>query len=290
MQPNELFKEVLVVKRRKRPLNTFVCASLILVMMLGTGSTALAVVKQAGSVDRDLLYPQIWDKYIQLEEFQQHLENDPDDAKAMIERIVEAEIRSANRQKSDKIGPMGGNDGIGGITSPMFPQRDGVHCGPANALTAIYGMGKESQVSGSTYNAKQLTLGVNMGTDSTGTDVYRMRNELNKYAVNGMSYTYYENPSKDTLMWGMLDGAITDNAAILHAYTDGFDYYGGYRIGHYVTVVWANIWGDDDDKYYQVMDNYINRPGREYYGVHAVSLNEVKAAVPSGRYLICPTW
>lgn len=270
-------------------LNTFVCAALILVMMFGTRSTALAVVNGTERVDWDLLYSQVWDKYIQLEEFQKHLENDPDDAKAMIERIVEAEIRNANRQKPDKIGPMGGHDGVGGIDFPMFPQRDGVHCGPASALTAIYGMGKESQVSGSTYNAKQLTLGVNMGTDSTGTDVYRMRNELNKYAVNGMSYTYYENPSKDTLMWGMIGGAITDNAAILHARTGGFDYYKGYDIGHYVTVVAANIWGGDDDQYYHVMDNYINRPGHEYYGIHAVSLNEVKAAVPSGRYLICPT-
>lgn len=276
---------------RKISLNPFVYAALILVMMLGTGSTALAVaVSGTERVDRDLLYSQIWSKYIQLEEFQQHLENDPDDAKAMIERIVDAEIRNAKRQKPDKIGPMGGYDGVGGIVFPMFPQRDGVHCGPASALTAIYGMGKESQVTGSTYNEKQLTLGVNMGTNSTGTDVWRMRNELNKYAVNGMSYTYYENPSKDTLMWGMLDGVITDNAAILHAYTDGFKYYGGYRIGHYVTVVSVNIWGDDDDKYYHVMDNYIDRPGREYYGIHAVSLNEVKAAVPSGRYLICPTW
>ena len=110
-------------------------------MMLDTGSTALAVVvKEAGSIGRDSLYSQVWDKYIQLEEFQKYLENDPDDAKAMIERIVEAEIRNANRQKSDKIGPMGGHDGVGGIDFPMFPQRDGVHCGPASALTAIHGI------------------------------------------------------------------------------------------------------------------------------------------------------
>ncbi len=278
------------MKGKKMLVPAFICTVLILGMMLSIGSASAVVAKGARGVDSDLLYAQVWNKYIQLEEFQQHVENDPDDATAMIECIVEAEIRNANRQKPDKIGLMGGNDGVGEIIFPMFPQRDGAHCGPASALTAIYGMGKESQVAGGTYDEKQLTLGVNMGTNSTGTEVWRMRNELNKYAVNGVTYVYYEDPSKDTLMWGMIDGAITDNAAILHAYTDGFDYYGGYRIGHYVTVVWANIWGDDDDKYYRVMDNYINRPGREYYGVHDVSLNEVKAAVPSGRYLICPTW
>lgn len=74
----------------------------------------------------------------------------------MIESIIDTKTRNTNRQKPDGIEQMGEHDGIGRTCFSMFPQRDGYHCGPDSALTAMSGMGREGQVAGRIYNEKEF--------------------------------------------------------------------------------------------------------------------------------------
>lgn len=231
-------------------------------------------------LDRDQLRKNIWDEYKKLDEFERHFAENPKDAEAMIETIVDSYLQSMDR--SNLITPKGGQGNIAYINFPRFKQKNGYYCGPSSALTAIYGMGKAGSVSGTTYNVKQDTLANNMGTQKgIGTYVYRMRNELNKYSTE--QYNYYYQPTKNN-MFGIIFGSLlSDNAPILHADTQYFSYYNGYSTGHYVTVVFHNAsFGDNEIGGMAVMDNNRND---SYYGAKDISLNEAYNAI-RGRYLI----
>lgn len=184
-------------------------------------------VSPENNINRNEISQEVWNKYMQLEEFQRHYKENPKDAKSMIERIIDHNMKILNEE--DSIKPMSGNGTIALIYYPEFKQKNSYYCGPASALTAIYGMGKEGQVRGSTYTAKQDTLAANMGTinDGNGTYVYRTRNELNKYSTE--VYDYFYEPSKssmDNIIFGSL---LSDNAPILHAQTEKIGYYNGQK-------------------------------------------------------------
>ncbi len=232
-------------------------------------------------VNKSELEKQIWNEYMQLDEFKMHFNEDPKDAKAMIDSIVDTKIK-INYHNSNNLTPKSGQGNIALIYFPKFKQNIDYYCGPASALTAIYGMGKENSVSGSTYSTKQNTLGKNMNTNKTdGTIVYRMRNELNKYSSE--SYNYYYQPSKNEMFSIIFGSLLSDNAPILHADTKSLGYYNGYSTGHYVTIVFCNSsFGDGEIGGLAVMDN--NRKD-EFYGTQDISLNEAYNSI-RGRYLI----
>ncbi|MEG6616205.1 hypothetical protein V6C27_07175 [Peptococcaceae bacterium 1198_IL3148] len=170
---------------------------------------------------------EIWNEYNKLDEFQKHYEENPEDATDMIESIVDTKLKF---NSNNAISPQSGQGNIALIYFPKFKQKNGYYCGPASALTTIYGMGQESQVAGSTYNAKQDTLAKNMGTDSSGTYVYKMRDELNKYSSE--QYNYYYAPDKKDMKSIINGSLLSDNAPILHANTKYFSYYGGHNVQH----------------------------------------------------------
>lgn len=231
--------------------------------------------KTEALMDKAELRERIWNDYIKLEEFQSHLADDPKDAEAMIDSIADHYLKIA--YGDDLITPRS----IAYISFPRFKQKNSYYCGPASALTAIYGMGKAHMVSGSTYNAKQDTLASNMGTNSNGTFVWRMRNELRKYGT--YQYNYYYQPTKSNMRSIITGSLLTDNAPILHALTHHFSYYQGYSTGHYLTVVFRNTAAPDS--YIGGMAVMDNHRDDSYYGVRDISLNEAYNAI-RGRYLI----
>jgi|LSQX01.3.fsa_nt_gb hypothetical protein len=252
-----------------------------LVILLTMSASSFAYEKEADEVylNRDLLKKDIWNEYIKLDEFQKHYAENPKDAEAMIDSIVDTKMQI---HRNNSITPRGGQGTIAYINFPQFKQKNSYYCGPASALTAIYGMGEESSVTGSTYNAKQDTLAYNMGTSSgIGTYVYRMRNELNNYSSE--QYNYYYAPTKNDMWWIIGGSLLSDNAPILHANTREFSYYENYNVEHYLTIVFHNTAIDDDEiGCMAVMDNHYND---DYYGTHDISLDEAYESI-RGRYLI----
>lgn len=231
-------------------------------------------------INKENLRNKVLDEYMQLEEFQMHLKENPENALNMIDRIVDTKFKIASG--GDMIIPQSGQGFIALINYPKFKQNNSYYCGPASALTAIYGMGKQSLVSGSTYSAKQETLAKNMGTkQGDGTIVYNMMVELNKYSTE--KYNYFYAPTKDQMSLIIGGSLLSDNAPILHARTRHFEYYNGYDTGHYVTVVFQNIRFEDNEiGGLAVMDN--NRTDT-YYGTRDISLDEAYNSI-RGRYLI----
>ncbi|MDD4550450.1 MAG: hypothetical protein PHT79_11915 [Syntrophomonadaceae bacterium] len=252
-----------------------------LVFLLTMSASSFAYEKKAEevSLNRDVLEKEIWNEYNKLDEFQKHYAESPKDAEAMIESIVDSKLQI---YRNNSITPRSGQGDIALIYFPEFKQKNSYYCGPASALTAIYGMGKERSISGSTYNAKQDTLADNMGTSSgSGTYVYKMRNELNNYSSE--QYNYYYAPTKNDMWWIITGSLLSDNAPILHANTREFSYYGDYNVEHYLTIVFHNSAMDDDELGgMAVMDNHYND---DYYGTHDISLDEAYESI-RGRYLI----
>lgn len=269
----------------KRTIKISFAFLLILGMLTGFTSFASQEMGQAKGLDRAALFNKVWSQYSQLEEFKIHLKENPEDARAMIEDIVDTQLKinsSSTLKSNNVITPQSGNGTISLIYFPKFKQNNSYYCGPASALTAIYGMGKEGSVKGSSYSEKQETLAKNMGTNQQdGTYVYKMRDELNKYSSE--KYNYYYQPTKSDMSYIIAGSLLSDNAPILHAYTDAFGYYNGYKTGHYVTVVFYNSkFKNNEVGGLAVMDNNRND---KYYGTRDISLDEAYNSI-RGRYLI----
>lgn len=245
--------------------------SLVAIMIISSTMFAFA----DSDIDRSVIKEQVLKEYEQLNEFQMHYAEYPTEALAMIDRITDSRMKLAYH-----IMPSNGNTAY--IDFPMFKQKNGYYCGPSSALTAIYGKGRESKVSGSNYDAKQTTLASAMGTSSsTGTVVNRVTSVLNKYMDN--YYSYHYEPSKNDIAMLSLYGLSAEYAPIMHARTDALDYYNGYSTGHYIPIIFVSVDSNNlDNTSLAVMDNNRND---DYYGTHDITLREASNCM-KGRYLI----
>lgn len=107
-------------------------------------------------------------------------------------------------------------------------------CGPANIKQVI------QFINGS--SSSQSTYATSMKTDSTGTYVYRMTNELN---LRQSKFTYaYEEVHFDVngMQDRILRNTTLDKPIILHARTEYLYMYNGTSLGHYLTV--SGYWID----------------------------------------------
>lgn len=230
---------------------------------------------------------QLRNMYMESDEFQAHYRHDPEDAMAMLDKIVEDLLPAFDNPVS--ITPLAGETDHAYVTTSLIRQSKDNNCSVANALMAIKGMGKYSSVAGSSANAKQATLESQLieGLGASGAKVYDVRQLLNRYTGNRYNYNYYQglSVSSSTFRSYIYNSLVFDRAPLLHAWTEKLKYYNGHETGHYLTVTDMNY----NTKKITVYDSNRND---KYYGKHGISFEEAFAIVQKDnvgapRYFIC---
>ncbi len=160
---------------------------------------------------------------------------------------------------------------------PLIKQRNGHYCGPATVLQTLYGLQKAKELSapmpsGTTDVDKQVTLGKNMGTDTSGTIVYRMRNELNKY-VDSSKYVYArgEYMSSSNFVTAVNNSLKKKRPVILHAKTEYLPYYKGRESRHYISL----------DTY--TLDADVEPTSTKDFGTNSIRSRTVRLVDPNWR-------
>ena len=165
------------------------------------------------------------------------------------------------------------------------------NCGTTNVLQALYGMGYEDEVSGSTDAYKIQDIDTRYSIDSQGqTYVYQIRDALNYYIPGITSYKYTEvitdvndeNYMSISDFENIIATSLTNcKPVILHAVTSPLSYYNGHTNYHYICIDYINRTTDT----VRIVDCHYSN---SYYGVHYVSLQEAyeTVTIESGRYII----
>lgn len=247
-----------------------------MILCLSVFSLSTQHISAAKTSTYEQTYNAVLEEYMADPMFQLHYKENPEGALEMIDIIVE------QRMNKKPIGnkPMGGTYDEAYCYVPNIKQAETYFCGPASVLQALYGFNAGNRVPGNNYDEKQYYLANNMSTNPTdGTYVYKMVDELNKYSSRKYVYVNAGSLSETQILDYITTSLINDRPAILHAQTKGLKYYNGKSLGHYITAFGT----DRYNKQVALSDCHYNDL---YFGVHVVSLSEVKAALPSGRYLI----
>ncbi|MBQ8412522.1 MAG: hypothetical protein IJX12_02810 [Lachnospiraceae bacterium] len=179
-------------------------------------------------------------------------------------------------------------------TVPVIEQSTTTNCSAATLLQTMYGLGKQSSVSGSTYAQKQSTL-YNYTTNSSapgariestpGTSlwVYEITLYLNSH-LSSYSYEYRlgENMGFEQFKTYIWDSLVHNRPVMLHANTKYLSYYNNTELYHYLSLDYY----DRSRGIVTIKDcNYDDA----YGGSHsAVPVLEAYYAInkTSGRYLI----
>ena len=184
---------------------------------------------------RETLYEKEIQSYMHDTEFQKAYEENPQLALKMIEQNVENQLDFIKTYQAYSVNS--GNENGAWVDPILIMQKNSYFCGPCSALQAIAIYG--GSVSGASNNAKQDTLAAAMGTDATGTYVYKVTNTLNKY-VPGYSYKLGGELTDFSFKYTVLNSLINEKAPILHARTKYLEYYNGHNTGHYICVTAIN--------------------------------------------------
>lgn len=170
---------------------------------------------------------------------------------------------------------------------PVIKQSTSNNCGAASVLQALYGLGCQLNVSGSTDNSKMGTLTKEMNIEENGSAyVYLVTDALNKYSSN-YTYFYYgiNSMNMNQLKNRIATSLQFDAPPILHARTEYLGYYNGHQSGHYIAVGSINV---ATDKITVKDCNYNDK----YRGTFNITLEEAYNALDSyrdERFLICLT-
>jgi len=249
---------------------------LLTTAMVMFSSVVASAATVSGGTAYDKLYNETLAKYEADPMFQTHYAENPEGALAMIDTIVSNALKPAPRVTS------GYDAWVNNV--PLITQSLTNNCGSASTLQTLYGLGKQNAISGSTDTAKQTTLNgssyLNLGND--GIMVYRIADLLNSAAIKvGIGYAYVDGSTLSAtqiqnLIW---DSLAKNKPVILHARTQYLNYYNGHQSGHYIVVYGL-------DKYNGRVALADCNYNSAFGGFRTASINEVKAALPAGRYLI----
>ena len=260
---------------RVKKLFTSVVSLMLIIGMLGTGYVfADSSETQKNDKFNTKEYEAFLAEYMQDEMFLEHYNSNPEDAIEMVRNLFEREVKANNR---GAVYP----GIVATVSTTLTQQPNSYTCGPTSGYMALYGLGVANSIFGSTVNAKINTLASNMGTDSSGTMVYMLRNGLNLYAGSG-SYSYQTGSSmgfsgfRSKVFFSLDAGYIP----ILHADTTTLSYYSNHTCYHYIAIQSFDTLND-------TMTLYDCHNNNAYYGAHTVSANNAYSAISaSGRYLI----
>lgn len=226
---------------------------------------------------------EVYEQYKEDEQFKMHYQYSPESAMDMLRSIAE----SQNKPSVFAVSP---GDAKAYCDVPLKQQTKSYNCGFATMLQTLYGMGKQSTVSGNSDSAKMdqleaemMEMKIQSGQSGEKTAiVWMVASMLNsktgssyKYVV-GNSITQYE-------FYSLVRQSLTGNhPVILHARTKYLDYYDGNNYSHYLSLDQMDA---GSDNFCRIADcNYKN----EYYGYHNVTIQDAYETVSEekGRYLI----
>lgn len=280
------------MKKFTRFWGLFLCLSLLIALPVSAVNAPMnrgLVVSEAESVMNQCVEPllteaELRNVYWSSSEFQAHYADDPADALATLDSIVDAYFASPQAETYTPSSVATVDSDVASVDVTLVKQINSYSCGPASAYMAIDGWGGTGDITGSNTTAKLKTLASEMGTNSSdGTYVYKLRNGLNNY-VSRYEYQYMEGSTISELNFRVYTyNSLTYNRApILHAKTAALSYYNGHNTGHYITVTEFD---------YGPMEVRLHDPNNNstYYGVHYVPYEEALSSIAdySGRYYIC---
>ncbi len=213
--------------------------------------------------------------------FAQHYKEDPEGAIDMVSGVINSMMSMDAISTEPERASVYVASGV-----PSHKQIQAYSCGAASALQVIVQQGGASNVSGSTYNAKEQTLinqtGLGAGTQTT-VIVWEVAMLINNYS-SAHSYAYIEctNMSQSTFNNMVRNSLIKNCPVILHAIKGYMDYYPSTDTGGHYIVGYA--WKPSTGTFTVNDCHYSNL----YTGVHTVQMvsayNSVHAV--SGRFLI----
>lgn len=212
-------------------------------------------------------------------------------ADAYIDELVKDRINQMNEASplaTDTYGK------IAYCTVPVKKQTTTSNCSAATLLQTMYGLGKQSSISGSTDAQKMATLynrydnasapGARRENGTGSLYVYEIALYLNNFVVSH-KYTYVNvkgqgvsQPQFQNKIW---DSLVYNRPVLLHAITSPLSYYKGKKLYHYLSL-----------------DSYNRETGTvtikdcnydaSYGGTHQVSVEEAynSVTVEPDRYLI----
>ncbi len=178
----------------------------------------------------------------------------------------------------------------------LIIQPNDYYCGPTSALQALYALGDEGLVEGTTDAKKMEQLDKDMDCTVNGqTYVYKLAGGLNKYASE-YTYSYYpiSKTTKKTALKDKISNSLTfDVAPILHAETKYLGYYKQKNYYHFIAVSSINVSTNEivvkDCNNQTYSENGVKKI---YGGTRTTNLDEIYDCLVNStnpRYLICLT-
>ncbi len=173
--------------------------------------------------------------------------------------------------------------GARNLSITNYTQSNSYYCGPANVKQVL------QYINGSSLS--QSTYASNMGTNSSGTYVYRIRNELNnKQSYHTYAYTQmgsgdlekFKNIISSDIFYGN-DTEVKGIPVILHALTKALPIYNSHNTGHYLTVSGYSAIARTVT---YVDTNSSNYGNGNVLGSHTVSAEIMFQTVSGSRYVI----
>lgn len=226
---------------------------------------------------------EVYEQYKEDEQFKMHYQYSPESAMDMLRSIVES-------QNSPSVFAVSPSDAKAYCDVPLKQQTKSYNCGFATMLQTLYGMGKQSTVSGNSDSAKMdqleaemMEMKIQSGQSGEKTAiVWMVASMLNsktgssyKYVV-GNSITQYE-------FYSLVRQSLTGNhPVILHARTKPLTYYQGHDARHYLSLDQMQAGENNKCRIADCNDD------NKYFGYHDVSIEEAYKCISEygGRYLI----
>lgn len=241
--------------------------------IISASETVLELPSALSTYSEDNLRESYWNS----EEFQMHYAQDPEGA------IANLNHASAFNLGDSLSSAYVTNDEVASVEAELVQQLNSYSCGPASAYMAIDGWGETGSIYGSSTEEKLRELASEMGTDRSGTYVYRVTNGLNLYTTD-YDYSYYlgQTMTEQEFRIYTFNSLSYGRAPLLHARTALLSYYNGHNSGHYITVTEFD-YGTEQVRLHD--PNYNDA----YYGIHYVPYTEAYDSinVESNRYYIC---
>jgi hypothetical protein len=117
------------------------------------------------------------------------------------------------------------------------------YCGPASTIQALIGNGKLANNAYNKSEANVRAVGTSLGTNSSGTLLYRITNYMNSYGYGGNSYeSLMFTPYNYTSALSYVRYSLANNGAVIMRVPDTrvLGYYNGNNYSHYMTIVQVN--------------------------------------------------
>ncbi|MGF7057592.1 BtrH N-terminal domain-containing protein [Brassicibacter mesophilus] len=251
----------------------------IIILAIGLLVPCMAFARAKHDPIMEQIEQKIRSEYVNDPMFQEEMEQyGVEHAEEYIQRMIDREYL-----KTTQISPMSIPNARIVLSMDVINQVNNTYCGPASTLQTFTSIDNlYDEVAGDTDWDKLETLAGEMGTNSDGTIVYRVKNVLNDYVPrSNYAYDEYSEEKEEDFCEEVYNSLDAGYPAIIHAKTEYLNYYNGHVAGHYISVYGIDL---ERGKVY-LADSH---PKSTYRGKHVVTIREAYNSISakSGRYLI----